>query len=335
MDSFMRVPSNNTFMPMLRISQVYPFSMATKSLFDTYYERLILFDPSFTNPYYKEHVEPSVTAAHNIIVPLGLQHQKKEDVAIRNSILDSMLPVLEDAGYKIEKCISAGTIHDSLSSFCLSELKENIKHRSFNLFSVNFSMTIAKITANQTVLTEQGFTTEKTKLLSDTYTAANDMQTNKIDLRDDISSLTIDNQIILKNCINVNKTLIKGIMGLAKATNDNELKKKATIKAILHSVSPPATRKPYRRNIKPGASIIISSNLNSKNILQITLLTDVSVTLCRTPLKTDICTSGIALKYNTLWDGKKTDILGSGEYIQITNLNHSKKAIVLVFKMIV
>ena len=79
---------------MLRISQVYPFSLATKSLFYTYYDKLIIFDPTFTHPYFKNNVEPKMIAAREIIVPLGLQHQNKDDTALRNSILDGMLPLL-------------------------------------------------------------------------------------------------------------------------------------------------------------------------------------------------------------------------------------------------
>ncbi len=122
-------------------------------------------------------------------------------------------------------------------------------------------------------------------------------------------------------------------MNNAKATDDKDLMKKATFIAVLRSISPPVPLKPRRRFIKPGASIVVSSKMTSKNYLQITLLTNVTVALCRTPLKSGTCTSGIALKYDTLWECKKIDIPGSGEYIHITNLNLSKKVVVLIFKV--
>ncbi len=94
-----------------------------------------------------------------------------------------------------------------------------------------------------------------------------------------------------------------------------------------------ATANISSRSIPPATSIIITSTIAAKNILQFTLLTDQNVTLCRTALKTDPPSTGITLVLNKLWEGKKADIPGTGNFIKLTNHSTSKKAAVLYFQV--
>ncbi len=249
--------------------------------------------------------------------------------------MDNIYPLLDEADYKIQKCIEAGTITDSLSSFGLAAFKRSITLRLFNTFCISYKSTVPKLIANQSALSDKGFNAAKTNSISENYDETVAIQTNKIDLKIDISDLSSVNQIIIMACININRTVIHALQAMAKATKDNVLQKRATFKAIHKSIAPTQAQKPRKRNIKPASTILIATNIAAKNILPITLLTDVNVALCRTQHRTDTCSSGTALQYQTLWEGKKTDIPGTGEYIKLTNMSLTKKAVISKLLVIV
>ena len=62
---------------MLKISEVYPFSLVTKSLYYVYYNRLITFDPSFADPFFENEWRPKNTgcSCHNYTCRLAKAKQ--------------------------------------------------------------------------------------------------------------------------------------------------------------------------------------------------------------------------------------------------------------------
>jgi len=321
----------------IKIEQVVVYSLATKALFEAHYDDLILFDDQFTNPYKTDTWQPKIDAASGVIVTLGLRKLNKGDTEKRNKFMDNLTPILKNLQYKIQQCITAGTITDSLSSFGLGAFNNSISKKAINNFHTAYEVTIAKVTvtANQEALIAKGFTEAQIESITTNHNGAWELQETKIELKEEISDLSEDNQIILHACLTEDQKVINGLRALAESTSNTELKKKATQKAILKSVRPTPAKKPRNRNIQVASSIVLKTNHVAKNVLQLTLKTNVIVTLCRTSLKTDQCTSGITLPFSNLWEGKLKDIPGTGKYIKLTNQDTSKPAKVLALEIVV
>ncbi|MEI8204405.1 MAG: hypothetical protein WCH34_15390 [Bacteroidota bacterium] len=315
---------------LLKIGQVVPFSFATRSLYNAYYDALALYYSQFATPYLTVVWQPLIDDAAAIIETLGLRSQNVEDTKIRNAYMDNLPPILKDLKYKVKKCIKAGTITDSLSSFVIAAFTKSISQKSNFNFHSAYDICIAKVTSNKAALIAKGFTQLHIDSITDNHNSAWEIQQTKIDLREEISNLSINNQNILNLCIDEDKKVIEALKAMAEATSNKELLEKATQKAILSSFSPIPPKNARRRNIQKASSIIIRSNMHAKNLLQLTLLTDVEVILYRVELKNDINETGTTLHYNVKWEGKKANILGTGNYIKITNKSTSKKAVVLL-----
>ena len=319
----------------MKIELVYSYAMATKALFQANYAALVQFDNQFANPYLSNVFEPKIIAAKHLIGTLGKRNQNKEDTKIRNQMMDNIQPLLINLEYNIKNCISDGTITCSLQTFQLAAFRKSIYKRSIHSFHLASRQTIAKVIENQAALTAKGFTVEKTQMIKDYSNSAYAIQTEKIELKGEISNLSIANQIIINACLDECQKIINALQAMTRSTSNKELQRRATSKAILRSVVPTPSKKPRKRTIKPGSTIILTSRLAAKNILLLTLQTNVTVTLCRSPLKSQPGPTDLHLPYNMTWEGKKADIPGTGPYIMLTNHDLSQKAIVSVFQVIV
>ena len=319
----------------IKIEQVVVYSLATKALFEAHYEALKDFDTQFENPYKTDVWQPKIDAASNVVVTLGLRKLNKGDTAKRNTFMDNLTPILKDLEYKINQCITAGTITDSLSSFGLGAFNNSISKKSINNFHTAYETTFTRVTANQDALIAKGFTELKIESITTNHNGAWELQETKIELKEEISDLSEENQVTLNAVLTEDQKVINGLRALAESTSNIELKKKATQKAILKSIRPTPAKKPRNRNIKTASSIVLKTNPVAKNVLQLTLKTNVTVTLCRTILKDDQCTSGIELPFNRMWEGKLKDIPGTGKYIKLTNQDTSKPAKVLALEIVV
>lgn len=317
----------------MKIADVVPYSLAVRALFDANYTALFGYDDQFENPYKADVWQPKIDAANGVVVTLGKREQNQADTKTRNKYMDNLSPILKDLEYRIGLCITAGTITDSLSSFGLGAFNRSIDKKSINAFHTAYETTITAVNANQTALTAKGFTATKTGTINTNHQKAWDMQDTKIELKEAIADLSDDNQVILNAVLDEDQKVVNGLRAMAEATGDTELKKKATLKAILKTVVPTAAKKPRNRKIKMASSIVLNKDLVAKNLVQLTLKTNVRVTLCRTVLKTDQCTTGIDLPYNVMWEGKKADIPGTGEFVKLTNKSTSKDAVVLAFEI--
>ena len=317
----------------MKIEDVVPYSLAVRALFDANYDALIAYDDQFTAPYKADTWQPKIDAASTIIITLGKRKQNKENTKKRNAFMDNLTPILKDLQYRIGLCITAGTITESLSSFGLAAFNDSINHHSIDQFHDDYILTISRVNANQTALTAKGFTTTKTGTITTNHDKAWELQDVRIETKQSIADLSDDDQVILNALLDEDQKVINGLRAMAEATGDTELKKKATKKAILKTVVPTAAKKPRNRKIKKASSIVLNKDLVAKNVVQLTLKTNVKVTLCRTVLKTDQCTTGIDLPFGEMWEGKKADIPGTGEYVKLTNKSTSTDAVVLAFEI--
>ena len=317
----------------MKIIYVLPYSLAAKALLLANLPALVEFDNQFADPYIAHVLDPAIDSAAHIIGPLSLQNRNQSDTEARNLLMDQVLPLLKSLSYKVGQCIKDGSITLPRKSFCIGPFERSITKKDINRFHANYEIVIPLITANQTALTAKGFTVDNTKRITDLHHEAMGLQTEKIDLKEQISDLSIANQKTINDLLDEIQKIINALKAMADATSNKELAQKATKKAILKTVVPTPVRTPRRRSIPPATSIIITSTIPAKNILQFTLLTDQNVTLCRTALKTDPPIAGITLVLNKLWEGKKADIPGTGNFIKLTNHSTSKKAAVLYFQV--
>jgi len=314
----------------MKFQLVLPFSLATKALFDANYNALIAFDDSFKNPYAQNIWKPIIDDVSHLVGTLPKMNQNKEDTKIRNQVMRTMTAPLAVLEYKINACIEDNTITVNLAAFGLSSLRKGINKQQINLFHTSFDATLPVIQANQTALAAKGFTLAKTMALTAIHDQAWSIQQEKIALKENISDLSIENQIILNKCLDEDYRVINALFAMAEATSNKPLMLRATRPAILSSISPKQPRKPRNRTIKPASSIIIFTHPAAKDIIQLTLKSNLKLAVLRTPLKTTPFADGTLLAHNTLYESKITDLPGSGPYLRLFNLDHNRTATVLI-----
>ena len=235
--------------------------------------------------------------------------------------------------YKIKSCIKAGTITDDYVSFGLSGLRKNIKLKDFDGFHLSYELVIGKVNANHTALIAKGFTANKITSITTMHDKAQNKQHANMLLETQINTRSTTNQGIIDVVMGLNTEVIAAIKAYANSIDDKDLVKKATWNALMKQVRQTPVKKPINKKLKMGSSIVLRTNMVDKNLLQLTLLTDVKVIIYRTELKSMVLTDGLELPFNELWEGKKEDLPGTGEFIKLTNLNTLKKAVVRCFEL--
>ena len=315
----------------MRIGQIAFYSLAVKALFKARYAEIIAFDPSFTDPWLQNNWLPKYNLAKKIIMTDGMSSQNKDYTKQRNAFMNALKPILSELKYVINKCIEQETITQKYATFGLAQFNRSITKKSIYKFNMAYHVTISQINANAQALIDKGFTQQKIQSITFNHDKAWEIQNNRITLKRDISDLSIANQKVLYNCLKVNQQIINVIRAMAESTGNHKLKARATQKSILRSVSRTKAPKPRIRNINPASSIVISKRIPAKNIIQFTLLTDVSVKIYRTTQKAQPCEQGLDLEYNKTWQGHKTDIPGKGRFLKIYNTCFNQKARVRLY----
>jgi len=133
-------------------------------------------------------------------------------------------------------------------------------HKNINLFHESYVAAILQINANKTALNNAGFTFAKISTITSLHDAAYNIQLNRINLKEEITDLSEANQKIINDALAESQIIIDGIKAMAIASQNNDLKKRATRKAILKTVEPTSPCKPRKRKIKPASALIIFTN---------------------------------------------------------------------------
>lgn len=319
----------------IEIKQVVPYSNAVLSLLNNHFNDVVTFDPNLADPYIEDVFMPKITAADNVVMTSSLRKQSKTDTQNRNKEMDKETPILTELDYRLNQCINDGTITESLSSFALGEFNRCITTRDVAGFHVAYETTYTKIniTAIADALDAKGFDAAKILSIKTIHDNVITIQNEKGDLKVKISDLSEANQKVLNTVLQEDQKVLNAIKSMAKTKGNKELAKRATSKAVLSSVTPAPVKVPRNKHIPAGSSIILRSDIVAKNIIQLTLLTDVEVKISRQSLKSIIPTTGTHLPFNEMWTGKKDDIPGTGKYIKLTNYSTTKKAIVRYFEV--
>ena len=317
----------------MKIQHVVPYSNAIKALFIAFYTLLSTYKPKFLDTYREDVWEPKIQAANEIIMARGLQNLNKGKTKDRNTVMDTLIPIIDDLRFDIQECINAGSITDSLASFDLANFSRSISKRDIDLFHTSYEIAIDRINENKVALIAEGFTQLKIDKITNLHDKAINIQVDKSDLDEEITDLSKANQVVINDCLKEDQKVLNGLKAMAKSMGDKELAKRATKAAVLKSIDATPTPRDGARNIKPTFNIVIATNYPAKDTLEITLLTDNKVTLYRAVNKTDESTTGRTLELNVPWVGKVKNIPGEGKYLKLYNADLEGKARVRVKKI--
>lgn len=305
----------------MKIEDVVPFGNSLKALFVAYKTPVVAFDADYDDPWITDTFDAQKDAVNSMVVTLGLRKLNAEDTKTRNDWMDKETELLNKLDYVVKKCIKNGTITDGVGSFGIGAFLKSITQRDIENFHVNYQVTKARIASggNAAALNTAGFTTANVASLKNNHDKAWDMNTTKINLKQDISTLSIANQGIVDTFMTTCMGLLKAIRAYAKSISDKELAKKATKGAVLSTVGPMPEKKPRVKTLEPGSRVVIS-NIPSKYKMQMTLETKGGkVKVCKQELRSNECTDGIALMLDAMLEVTKSGLPGTGDYVVLTN----------------
>ncbi len=321
----------------IKIEDVVPFGDVLRALFIANYAGIIGLDADFTNPWVTATFDVQKKAVNDMVTTAGLQKLNKGDTEKRNAFMDIITTLDATLDYAVGKCITAGTITDTKGSFGIAALNKSISDRNIPLFHTSYEVTLARINngGNAAALDAKGFTTA---MLGD-WSAAHDnawgMNTTKINLSQDISTLSGDDKTKVDTFMATCMLLIAGGRAYAKSKKDKELAKRFTFKSIKSSVEPTEKKKPRNIKVKEFASKVFATKVPAKYKMQFTLQTKgATVTVCRQSLKTGVCSTGTTLVFGEMLEVVKSEISGTGEFIVVTN-SASKPIVVKFLKIAV
>ncbi len=317
----------------VKIAEMDRFSKRIKDLFDDKKTSIVAFDDSFDEPFETNVWMPQMNAVAAVIDTFSLRKESKEETRLRNAEMHAELPILTELEYKIGVCRDAGTITDSLESFGISAFRTSINTFKIVDFHECYLRTIDKVNANHVALADKGFDAAMVTSIKTHHDNAYNIQNNKGDIKIDISDLSIENKEIIMSCYRTDMRVLKVMRTYGKARGDDELYNQSTINAVLSTIRPTPAKEPRVRVIDAGKDIVLRTDLNKKNVLQLELLTQGGVEIGLTELKTDEVIDGTALKYKIMMELMKKDLTGSGRYVKLRNMNLNKKAKVRVFEV--
>jgi len=317
----------------VNIPEMYRFSKTIQYIFDENKSVLIAYDNTFDDPFETNVWQLQINAVENIVDSFNLRTVNKEETKLRNAQMHLILPILNELEYKILMCINAQTITLSLKSFGLAAFRKSITSHKIDDFHEKYLWTIAKINSNHIALADKGFDAAKVASITTHHNIAYNIQVTKDVLKADTSTMSKENLAIIKTCFDTDMKVLALMRSYAKSHGNTNLYKKATVPAILSSIRPTPPKKPKIRLLEPGKEIVLRTDLNKKNILQLELLSDLIVIIGRKSLKTSQLTVGKELEYQTLMELKLNDLPGKGKYVKLRNLNLNKKAKVRVFEV--
>jgi hypothetical protein len=308
-----------------------------KALFDEHKAAIVVYNKKLKDPFEAEVLDVQIEAVELMLGTGVLRKLNKGDTKKRDAFMVKETPILNDLEYKIKLCIADGTIEDSLESFGLGAFRKGIRDNNINLFHTSYESTIARvnIAENTAALEAVDFTADNIIAITTQHDGAWDLNTTKINLKLEINSLSVANQLLVMALLGTCQQILDAIHAYAASINDKILMKQATYAAVLKSVVPTLAKKPRKRKIAVASSIILNTDLVAKNIMQLTSLTDVDLEICLVENKTDSCVVGTPLVFKTLLELKKKDLHGTGRYVKITNKSTTKKAVVLYFEVVV
>jgi hypothetical protein len=321
----------------IKIEDVVPFGNVVRALFLANYDNVIGIDVDFTNPWVTATFDVQKQAVEDMVGTAGKVKLKKGEIEKRDAFMDAELSLSIKMDYAIGKCVADGSIGDTKASFNLAALNRSIDFRNIGLFHTNFNVTMDMINkgGNAAALDAKGFTTAMVDQFKKNYDNAWKMNNSKIDLSQDINTLSGVDKTLVDTFMATCMLVLAPIRTYARSVKNKDLAKRATFAGIKRSVEPKEVKKAKKLNIKEFASRVVATKVPTKHKLQFTLMNKgMIVMVCRQDLKTGVCSVGTQLVAGEMLEVVIGDILGTGDYVVITNMS-GKKVVVKFLKIAV
>jgi hypothetical protein len=307
----------------MKLEDVGSFGTATDVIFINNYDEVILFDETI-NGTWKVDVFDVVLAAIIALVGVGgMMGENKAQTKARNKFMRNMRPLLKKLKFKIEGCITAGTITVSLNSFGLTALFTAIKDNDIDAFHLAYLVTSGQINVAGilTALNTAGFTAANVTSLKTNHDGAWGLNTSKITLKGNISELSLANQEIINNGIAVFNRVLGSNKSMFESNDDAANAAKCTQKAVLESVRPSIAPKARNRNAVKNGSFVYQTNLPNRDVMKMTNTSKSKKSLfaLNSDSKTGPFTGGFELKYGVVNNLKTKDLPNKGKYVIIYN----------------
>jgi len=305
----------------IKLEDVGSYGTATDVIFTSNYDEVILFDPSI-NGTWKVDVFDVVLAAVIALVGIGgLKGENKADTKAMRKFMRLLRPILKTLKFKIEGCITAGTITVSLESFGLSALFESITRYDIDAFHLAYLVTYGQVnvTAIKDALIAAGFTAAQITSIKTNHDGAWGKNTAKIGLKGDIRDTSDANIVVINNGLDIFNKVLNSVKGLAISVGNTDLEKDSTQKAVLSSVRPAQAPKMRNKVVPKTAFKIHKTNPVERDTNKFKNNGKKSLWVLRSNSKTGPYSGGIEIKPGEEIDLKSMDIPGSGKYIIIYN----------------
>jgi len=316
-----------------KLEDIGAASIVLMNMFDTIKDEVRNYDGAFNDAYVSGIWVPAIDLVLGMKPTSGLIKKHKDVTVDRNRFMFGLKPILMDLEYKLKSCIKAGTITNALGSFGLSALRNGIRKKDFDAFHLAYVWMIGQVNAHSEALIAVGFTADKIANITVLHDKAQSKQQINMGLESEIHVLSKGNQVVINACLLEDRKVMAVIKAYANSINDRDLERKATWKALLKHVRNTQAKKPRNRKLKAGGSMVVRSRMDAKNLLQMTLLTDVRVIVYRTKLKSEVRTEGTELPFNALWEGKQEALAGTGRFVKMTNLNTERDGVVRFYEL--
>src|ERR1035437_4270602 len=307
----------------IKIEDVGSYGTATEVLFTNNYDAVILYDPTI-NGTWKVDVFDVVLAAIIALVGVGgMQGENKADTAAMRKFMKKMRPLLKKLKFKIEGCITAGTITVSLNSFGLTALLDAITRNDIEGFHLAYLITKTQINvpAILAALNTAGFTAANVTSLKTNHDGAWGKRTTKIALKGNISDTSIANQEVIIPGIDVFNKVLGSLKSMFEANDDTTNAAHYTQKAVLDSVRPTIAPKMRNRKAVKNGSFVYQTDLANRDGMKFInrSKSKKSLYVMNRDSKTGELTGGMELKWGVEYNLRTKDLPGTGKYVIIYN----------------
>jgi hypothetical protein len=239
-------------------------------------------------------------------------------------LLPGKLGVLK---FKIEACITAGTITDSLSSFLITPMLNAIYAHDFDKLEFYYvtSKALIDVAANTTALNGVGFTAVMIAAIDTIFTNAKTANTNYINSQTARVTLVPLNNTQTKKLKKMCMAFIKS--GYKCFTDPlNTDKRDLYIGTnVLKTFRPTAAKKPNNKNFTAMQTRSIFTDIANRDVIQMTFSKGKgTMTVGRAMTKTGVPSATEVLPFGVKVSKKKKDYAGTGEYFIITYTGEDK-----------
>ena len=301
----------------MKIEDVGSFGMAVQALFDINYLGVTTMDPTLGGTFEVDTFDVQLADVIAIVGTGGMRGEGKDETASMRLFMKKVNTLALLLKFKVEVCIGNGSITVGYNSFGISALLKSIVDNDIDAFHSAYLITYGQITvpAIKTALIASGFVAAKITAIKANHDIAYGFNSSKIILKGEISELSSANRLVIKTFLALCARIIKSIRLYAVQIGDNDLKRKATQKALSGTVAPAPVKKPRDKHFTAMQRRLLYSALANRDTCQFTFVKGTGVmTVGRSLTKDGIPSVREILPLGIKVSKKKSLYAGEGEY---------------------